>query len=65
MTHIMMDHEKLELATARVAELEGVVKAAAKVDKAMRDLIAESTGVCGLHLNGDDASWDSLLRGGQ
>jgi hypothetical protein len=41
------------------------VKAAQKTDKAMRDLIAESGGVFGLHLNGDDAPWDSLLRGGQ
>jgi len=29
------------------------------------DLIASSTGVCGLHLNGDDASWGELQEGGQ
>jgi len=31
---------------------------------ALRELIDESRGVVGLHLNGEDASWESLQRGG-
>ena len=31
----------------------------------VRDLIAESAGVQGLHLNGDLAYWESLTRGGR
>ena len=31
---------------------------------AVSRLIAESYGVAGLHLNGDDAPWDSLRTGG-
>ncbi len=31
---------------------------------AVRDLIEESNGVDGLHLNGDIAEWSTLLRGG-
>jgi len=33
--------------------------------KAIRDLINHSSGVAGLHLNGDVADWDSILEGGQ
>ena len=29
------------------------------------DLINNSRGIAGLHLNGDDAPWDELLRGGR
>jgi hypothetical protein len=29
------------------------------------DLISESNGVCGLHLNGDVATWDELMKGGR
>lgn len=32
--------------------------------QAVSDLISESTGVSGLHLNGDVAPWDSLEEGG-
>lgn len=31
---------------------------------AVQSLIDNSHGVCGLHLNGDDAPWDELLAGG-
>lgn len=31
---------------------------------AVEALISESDGVSGLHLNGDDATWDSLRTGG-
>ena len=30
----------------------------------VQDLVANSTGVAGLHMNGDIAPWDSLLPGG-
>lgn len=33
--------------------------------RSVDDLIAESEGVYGLHLNGDPASWDSLTEGGR
>lgn len=32
---------------------------------AVRDLINESTGVAGMHLNGELASWESLQTGGR
>ena len=41
---------------------------AEKVEKAfgaVRGLINESTGVAGLHLNGDVAPWDELEEGGR
>lgn len=33
--------------------------------KDIEDLISDSSGVYGLHLNGDGAEWDSLLSGGR
>ena len=42
----------------RILELEKAVKA-------VNDLINESYGVAGLHLNGDVAYWDELLAGGR
>ena len=33
--------------------------------EAVRDLITESSGVAGLHLNGDIAPWDDLEEGGE
>jgi len=33
--------------------------------QAVESLISESTGVMGLHLNGDVAQWDELRTGGQ
>lgn len=32
---------------------------------AVRDLMSESRGVCGLHRNGDEAEWSSLQTGGR
>jgi hypothetical protein len=32
---------------------------------AVQALIDESQGVCGLHLNGDIATWEELLQGGR
>ena len=31
----------------------------------MEELMVASRGVCGLHLNGDDAEWSSLVSGGK
>lgn len=30
----------------------------------VEELMRESRGVCGLHMNGDDAEWSSLVTGG-
>lgn len=46
----------------RVAEL---VKAARTAERAVATLIAESGGVYGLHLNGDNAPWGELTEGGR
>jgi hypothetical protein len=56
------------LRTALSAERERfakVVAAAAKAHAAIRDLIENSHGVIGLHLNGDNAPWEELLAGGR
>lgn len=46
----------------RYEELRGMAeKAVAAIDA----LASESTGVIGLHRNGDVANWDSLFQGGQ
>lgn len=53
-----------ELQSAAVAaadEIERLRKGIAAVSA----LIADSSGVCGLHLNGDPAPWDELFSGGQ
>ena len=44
---------------------EGLLKALRHLVRDVRDLMAESTGVAGLHLNGDLADWGWLeLNGG-
>ena len=45
-------------------KMAALVEASAIFVKDVRDLIANSEGVSGLHLNGDVADWDSLLPGG-
>lgn len=48
-------------------ELEHAATLRAAAQRAFDDLeqlASESTGVCGLHLNGDDARWDELRAGG-
>ena len=52
-----------QLATkdVQIAEMR---EASTKLLKAVDDLISESDGVCGLHLNGDAAPWGSLVAGG-
>ena len=46
----------------RESALRGAAKA---MHEALTSLIQESTGVVGLHLNGDVAPWDELLAGGR
>ena len=46
---------------ARLAEAVEVIHA---LRKDIDDLVGNSTGVAGLHMNGDVADWDSLLPGG-
>jgi hypothetical protein len=52
-------------ATGRTpAELAALVRELRAGIKAVRDLINESHGVTGLHLNGDVATWQELEEGG-
>ena len=53
---------RAEAAEAGRAELAGALGG---LVEAVDDLINESHGVDGLHLNGDVAPWDSLLPGGE
>lgn len=46
------------------AKVAALLEASATFAKDVRDLIANSEGVSGLHMNGDVADWDSLLPGG-
>lgn len=50
---------------ARVPKLERIALAAEKLAADLKELIAESDGVGGLHQNGDFAPWDELTAGGQ
>ena len=54
-----------EKAERELARVQAVVEAARKGLAAVRNLIDDSRGVTGLHLNGDVAPWDELLAGGQ
>ena len=49
----------------RIAELEAQLKTAKAAFEAFADLINNSGGVHGLHLNGDYAPWSDLLEGGR
>ena len=49
----------------RIKELEAKLAAAEKALDAVGALINESTGVYGLHLNGDPAPWEELRVGGR
>ena len=52
-------------AERRLAALENMVFLLAKGLVSVKNLIKESSGVSGLHLNGDIASWDELRTGGR
>jgi len=52
---------RLATKDVQIAEMR---EASTKLLKAVDDLISESDGVCGLHLNGDAAPWGSLVAGG-
>lgn len=47
------------------AEAKALREALKEVVSTFDDLIAESGGVYGLHLNGDNAPWESLIAGGR
>lgn len=49
----------------RIAELEAENELLLRAARSLRDLINESHGVYGLHLNGDNAPWADLLEGGK
>lgn len=49
---------------AENAELKRQVKELQKGIVAVRELIDETSGVMGLHQNGEGARWDELLKGG-
>lgn len=51
-------------AALALPEIAALVEAANAVLHDVRDLIANSEGVSGLHMNGDVADWESLLAGG-
>jgi hypothetical protein len=42
-----------------------IMSAAVRVLQDIDDLVGQSEGVAGLHLNGEMAEWDSLLSGGK
>lgn len=62
-------HARLSAETARAdkaeAEAKALREALKEVVSTFDDLIAESGGVYGLHLNGDNAPWESLIAGGR
>jgi hypothetical protein len=58
----MMHYEHLEQA---IADLKVENERLRRALDAVQALIDESQGVCGLHLNGDIATWDELLQGGR
>ncbi len=49
----------------KIQELEAQCAVLQKGIAAVRDLIDDSDGVGGLHLNGDFAPWSELQRGGR
>ena len=53
-----------ELTAARAGEARAL-EALRKIRTEVHALIEQSTGVAGLHLNGDEAEWSSLLAGGE
>jgi len=50
---------------AEIARLRSRLEQAEKGLSAVLDLMNESRGVAGLHLNGDEAPWDELRTGGR
>jgi hypothetical protein len=49
---------------AKIADYKEKAQALTALVVAVDDLIADSIGICGLHHNGDLATWTSLTRGG-
>ncbi|MAH46987.1 hypothetical protein CMI37_14260 [Candidatus Pacearchaeota archaeon] len=61
----LQEIKELEAANTRIRKLEAKVKRLQLGIADVSDLIDESTGVAGLHLNGEDAPWSDLLKGGR
>lgn len=59
-----LEQAEAEIIRARQIASE-LLETAEAVLSDINGLIAESAGVCGLHLNGDDAPWQELLAGGE
>ena len=55
----------MQRAHAAAEELEGQIHADASLAVEVWDLIGESHGVTGLHLNGDVAPWSEIVPGGR
>ena len=55
------DREEIEQLTARVAELEAEVLRLRNALDSVQQVANRSDGIAGWHLNGDIASWDSIL----
>ncbi len=53
-----------ELLIKKIEQLESEVFTLNAAITSVSDLIANSSGVSGLHANGDVAGWDELLEGG-
>lgn len=67
-----VEHEDFLQLFSHIAELEAARQKGEeererlmRAIKAVQDLINESHGVYGLHLNGDLSPWDELLEGGK
>ena len=59
------DNDGYDVADHILALIEGELEEMQKGLDAVQDLINNSYGVAGLHLNGDVAPWDELLEGGR
>jgi hypothetical protein len=60
----IVDYELEELERA-IPKREELAQCLVDLVKSLDDLISQSDGVAGLHLNGDIAHWESLLEGGR
>jgi hypothetical protein len=58
-------YERDSAMSALMTEAADEIERLREAVRAVRDLIAQSEGVAGLHLNGDLAPWGELLEGGR
>ena len=59
------ERERENLCACALTEIRRLSTAARQFLSEWDDLIGESNGVCGLHLNGDDAPWDEIVEDGR